>query len=98
MIKNMQIIITGNVQGVGFRAFIRNRALKNDICGWVRNLDDGSVEALLSGSQVMAQNGMGSGSPVIVNNVDNSQRNPVVSNQATPVSYTHLTLPTNREV
>tara|TARA_B100001013_G_scaffold168000_1_gene100701 strand:- start:10253 stop:10528 length:276 start_codon:yes stop_codon:yes gene_type:complete len=51
MIKNMQIIVTGNVQGVGFRAFIRNRALKNDICGWVRNLDDGSVEALLSGSQ-----------------------------------------------
>ena len=40
---------------------------------------------LLSGSQVMAQNGMGSGSPVIINNVDNSQRNPVVSNQATQI-------------
>ena len=51
MIKNMRIIVTGNVQGVGFRAFIRNRALKNSICGWARNLDDGSVEALLSGSQ-----------------------------------------------
>ena len=40
---------------------------------------------LLSGSQVMAQNGMGNGSPVIINNVDNSQRNPVVSNQATQI-------------
>lgn len=48
---NARLIITGNVQGVGFRAFVRNRAIKNNITGWVKNLDDGSVEALLSGSQ-----------------------------------------------
>ena len=48
---NARLIITGNVQGVGFRAFVRNRAIKNNITGWVKNLNDGSVEALLSGSQ-----------------------------------------------
>ena len=48
---NARLIITGNVQGVGFRAFVRNRAIKNNVTGWVKNLDDGSVEALLSGSQ-----------------------------------------------
>ena len=51
MTLNARLIITGNVQGVGFRAFVRNRAIKNNITGWVKNLDDGSVEALLSGSQ-----------------------------------------------
>ena len=51
MTMNARLIITGNVQGVGFRAFVRNRAIKNNITGWVKNLDDGSVEALLSGSQ-----------------------------------------------
>ena len=48
---NAHLIITGNVQGVGFRAFVRNRAIKNNVTGWVKNLNDGSVEALLSGSQ-----------------------------------------------
>jgi len=51
MTMNARLIITGNVQGVGFRAFVRNRAIKNNVTGWVKNLDDGSVEALLSGSQ-----------------------------------------------
>ena len=51
MTMNARLIITGNVQGVGFRAFVRNRAIKNNVTGWVKNLDDGSVEALLSGAQ-----------------------------------------------
>ena len=51
MTMNARLIITGNVQGVGFRAFVRNRAIKNNVTGWVKNLNDGSVEALLSGSQ-----------------------------------------------
>ena len=51
MTVNARLIITGNVQGVGFRAFVRNRAIKNNVTGWVKNLDDGSVEALLSGSK-----------------------------------------------
>ena len=51
MNKKAHLIITGNVQGVGFRAFVRNRAIKNNITGWVKNLDDGSVEAIFSGTQ-----------------------------------------------
>ena len=51
MNKIARLIITGKVQGVGFRAFVRNRAMKNNVTGWVKNQDDGSVEALFSGSQ-----------------------------------------------
>ncbi|MBH59023.1 MAG: acylphosphatase [Thaumarchaeota archaeon] len=51
MNKIARLIITGKVQGVGFRAFVRNRAMKNNVTGWVKNHDDGSVEALFYGSQ-----------------------------------------------
>lgn len=42
--------ITGRVQGVGFRAWTRSEAERLGLGGWVRNRDDGSVEALLEGS------------------------------------------------
>ena len=51
MNKTARLIITGKVQGVGFRAFVRNRSMKNNVTGWVKNHDDGSVEALFYGSQ-----------------------------------------------
>ena len=38
------IIVTGRVQGVGFRAFVRRRATELGLDGWVRNRRDGSVE------------------------------------------------------
>ncbi len=41
--------------------------------------------ALLTNSQALERAKMGNGSPVIINQVDNSQRNPVVSNQATQI-------------
>jgi len=37
-------IVRGKVQGVGFRVFVREAALRMGCTGWVRNLDDGSVE------------------------------------------------------
>jgi acylphosphatase len=40
------LIVSGRVQGVGFRWFAEREALKRDIRGYVRNLDDGRVEIL----------------------------------------------------
>jgi acylphosphatase len=48
---SMHIVITGKVQGVGFRWFARVNARRLELKGWVRNLDDGSVEIAASGSQ-----------------------------------------------
>ena len=45
------IFISGIVQEVGFRAYIQNQARRNQIQGWVKNLNDGRVEALLVGTK-----------------------------------------------
>jgi acylphosphatase len=44
-----RLVITGRVQGVGFRAWTRREARRRGLHGWVRNRSDGSVEALLIG-------------------------------------------------
>jgi acylphosphatase len=44
-----QITVTGRVQGVGYRAFVSDEASARHLEGWVRNVRDGSVEALLAG-------------------------------------------------
>ena len=41
--------ITGRVQGVGYRDSLRREALARGLTGWVRNRNDGSVEAILQG-------------------------------------------------
>jgi acylphosphatase len=45
------VVVSGRVQGVSFRAATREAALGAAVSGWVRNLPDGSVEALLQGSR-----------------------------------------------
>ena len=44
-----QVTIRGRVQGVGYRAWVENRARAHGLEGWVRNRRDGSVEALFAG-------------------------------------------------
>lgn len=50
MKKATRVYIIGNVQGVFFRAFIKENAEKLDVKGFVRNLEDGRLEVFLEGN------------------------------------------------
>ena len=45
----MRLVVSGRVQGVGFRWFVREAARQHRLAGWVRNRPDGSVELEASG-------------------------------------------------
>ena len=45
----LQVTIRGRVQGIGYRAWLEDRAVACELEGWVRNRRDGSVEALFCG-------------------------------------------------
>jgi len=47
--KRIHIFVTGRVQGVFFRQSTKVMAIKNNVNGWVRNLDDGRVEIVAEG-------------------------------------------------
>ena len=49
--SDLHVRVTGVVQGVGFRWFVREKARRLGLSGWVRNLPDGSVEVVASGDQ-----------------------------------------------
>jgi len=46
-----RVIVHGNVQGVGFRASVADAARTRGLGGWIRNCEDGSVEAVLEGDE-----------------------------------------------
>ena len=46
-----EIFIEGRVQGVGFRAFARRKAQENGVFGWVANVGDSQVKAVLEGPE-----------------------------------------------
>lgn len=49
-------IVLGRVQGVGYRNFVKREARNLGLRGWVRNLEDGSVEALALADQSALSN------------------------------------------
>ncbi|MDR1993495.1 MAG: acylphosphatase [Nitrososphaerota archaeon] len=51
----VHVYVSGRVQGVYFRQGTKNHAQGQDITGWVRNLDDGRVEAVFEGEQSAVQ-------------------------------------------
>jgi acylphosphatase len=44
-----RFLISGRVQGVGFRYFVQSVAIRESLSGWVRNIDDGRVETAAVG-------------------------------------------------
>ena len=50
-----RVVVTGRVQGVGFRWFVRQEARRLGVAGWVRNLPDGSVELAAGGAAPAVQ-------------------------------------------
>ncbi|EGP92833.1 MULTISPECIES: acylphosphatase [Nitrosarchaeum] len=49
--QRIRIFVKGKVQGVFFRQALKVMAKKNDVFGWVKNLKDGRVEAVLEGDE-----------------------------------------------
>jgi len=47
--QRIRVLVSGKVQGVFFRQALKVVAKKNNVSGWVRNLNDRRVEAVLEG-------------------------------------------------
>jgi len=50
--KRVRVVISGRVQGVWFRGWIREEARRRGLDGWVMNRRDGAVEALFQGDDL----------------------------------------------
>ncbi|MFP4175002.1 MAG: acylphosphatase [Halobacteriales archaeon] len=49
--ERAHVVVSGKVQGVYFRATTRDEAQEHGVTGWVKNLDDGRVEAVFEGDE-----------------------------------------------
>ena len=54
--KFVHIIISGDVQGVGFRSWVKKEANQLKLTGWVKNRQDGSVEIAAEGTKLNLEN------------------------------------------
>jgi len=53
--QQLHVVVRGRVQGVGFRAATERMAREAGLCGWVRNLPDGAVEAEFVGTRAQLE-------------------------------------------
>ncbi|MGI9606534.1 MAG: acylphosphatase [Acidimicrobiales bacterium] len=53
--RRARVIVSGRVQGVGFRWSCRREAERAGVTGWVRNLHDGRVEAAFEGDDAAVE-------------------------------------------
>ena len=51
MAVRRRVVVSGRVQGVGFRAAVSRHARSRGVAGWVRNLPTGEVEAVFEGDE-----------------------------------------------
>ncbi|MCQ8894659.1 MAG: acylphosphatase [Methanolinea sp.] len=51
MIAGVRVVVSGRVQGVGYRYFVRDVALRLGVAGWVRNNPDGTVSVVAEGER-----------------------------------------------
>ena len=51
MVIARRFLVSGRVQGVGYRYFVQDHAAAEGVHGYVRNLPDGRVEALIEGEE-----------------------------------------------
>lgn len=51
MIRSLQCLVTGKVQGVMFKSWTHGQASTLGVNGWIRNLADGTVEVLAQGDE-----------------------------------------------
>ncbi|MDZ7344464.1 MAG: acylphosphatase [candidate division KSB1 bacterium] len=51
MKKRVHLIVSGMVQGVGFRYYVHHAARRHYLSGWVKNLPDGRVETVAEGDE-----------------------------------------------
>jgi acylphosphatase len=50
-LKRLKAVVSGRVQGVGFRYFVQRAASQAGLTGWVRNRRDGCVELVAEGDE-----------------------------------------------